>query len=115
MNTVWRRFAQCAFLALRGNPDRNFYLGAIAIRTDGAVVESYNLITRDPDPNAHAEYRLTRKVDYGSVVYVARIVRKGQFALAKPCQSCMLSLVHHGVKRIYYTINSNEYGVIDVR
>lgn len=65
-------------------------------------------------PSMHAECRLARKLDYGSVVYVARTLKSGEIAMARPCVRCYAVLKAKGVSRIYYTINDSEFGVIDV-
>ena len=114
MNVAWRYFARCAHVATSCGDDRNFMLGAVGIRTDGATVESPNIMTAVPTPSAHAEARVVKKLNLGSTVYVARVVKSGDFAMARPCPTCMLALVHRGVKRVFYTIGPGEYGVIDL-
>jgi len=63
-------------------------------------------------PSQHAEARLARKLDYGSVVYVSRTLKNGDVALAKPCARCYAILRGKGVRKVFYTINESEYGVI---
>ena len=63
---------------------------------------------------AHAEARLARKIDYGSVVYVARTLKSGEIAMARPCDRCYAVLKAKGVNKIYYTVNDSEYGVISL-
>lgn len=95
---------------------RTYLLGAVGIRSDGVMVKSFNGSTVYPVPAAHAEQRLSRKLNVGSVVYVARIrMGDGKFALAKPCKNCQNVLRSRGVKRIYYTKNSKEFGIIDLQ
>lgn len=106
-----------------GDP-RNFWLGAVGIRADGVLVKARNgsLKPTSPavpgkhrEPSIHAEVRLCRKLDLGAEAFVARVSREtGQWALAKPCSGCLSCLLAKGVKRIYYTISPNEYGVIHV-
>lgn len=100
-------------LTCRGDLRRTYRLAAVAIRTDGAMVHSCNLATIGPEPVAHAEARVARKVDAGSVVYVARTLRDGQIAMAKPCKFCQLAMKHRGVVKCFYTIGPNEYGCIE--
>lgn len=93
--------------------DRAFLLGAIAIRGDGAMVRALNSPTDLPSRQVHAEYRLSRKIDYDATVYVARIrLIDGKFGMARPCKNCMKALISKRVKKIYYTINHDEYGII---
>ena len=102
------------------NDIRGFYIGAVGIRKDGAIVKSRNgpvimdeSVGKSSYPAAHAEYRLCRKLDKGAVVFVCRIRRgDGSFALARPCIDCQRRLTSKGVKKVYYTISDTEYGVM---
>ncbi len=94
-------------------------IGAVGIRGDGAIVTASNgpvIIFNDEKkgsfPEAHAEIRLSRKLDVGSIVYVAR-VRKGDgmYGNARPCKDCRTALKARGVKKVFYTIGPNEYGI----
>ena len=44
----------------------------------------------------------------GSVVYVARLLKNGKPALAKPCEACDELLARFRVKRAYYTVGERE-------
>jgi tRNA(Arg) A34 adenosine deaminase TadA len=93
---------------------RNFLLGAVAIRSDGAIVKALNSPSETPQYSLHAEFRLSRKLDVGSVVYVARIrLDSGEWGLSRPCFSCMKALKNKGVRRIYYTVSPGAYMVLD--
>src|SRR5665213_95640 len=79
---------------------RKAFIGAVAVRRDGVLVYSRNGITIRPSgtyPLAHAERRVLRKSGYGSSVYVARVNRDGNLAMAKPCNRCMPALRSMGV------------------
>jgi tRNA(Arg) A34 adenosine deaminase TadA len=94
---------------------RSFLLGAVGVRSDGAVTVSPNGPSERPNKSVHAEARLARKLDKGSVVYVARVRRvDGQFANARPCQDCQRALAARGVKRVYFTVGETEYGILDL-
>jgi tRNA(Arg) A34 adenosine deaminase TadA len=105
-------------IALKRINNRNFYIGALGIRRDQATVTAYNQCALEPTPSVHAEARLSRKLDHGSTVYVARIkfakTDHAEYALAKPCYDCMRALKHKRVKKVYYTISNFEWGVIDL-
>jgi tRNA(Arg) A34 adenosine deaminase TadA len=93
---------------------RSFMLGAVAIRKDGVMVRSLNSPTQEPDRQVHAEYRVASKIDYGAIIYVARIrLIDGKFGMARPCKSCLKVLISKKVKKIYYTIDHDEYGIIN--
>lgn len=86
--------------------DRTYLLAAIGIRSDGVIVTSRNSCATSPTPEAHAEARLTRKLDVGSVVFVARVLRRdGTTAMAKPCELCEAKLRRVGVTRVWYTVD----------
>ena len=114
MNRVKRYFQLAAQIAERGDDLRQYRLGAVGIRNDGVIVTSSNTRCRSPQKLAHAESRLARKLNRGSVVYVVRILRNGDFANARPCFNCQNALRSRGVSRIYYSISTSEYGVMEV-
>ncbi len=99
---------------------RNFWLGAIGIRADGATVSSRNgavsysasVETYHLNPNSHAEGRLLRKLGKGGIVYVARVFRKDRtLAMARPCSMCRIRLKANKVHKVYYTIDEHHYGI----
>jgi deoxycytidylate deaminase len=114
-------FELAAEFAKLKNDRRDYRLGAVGLRNDGTIVASYNgACIKNMDDRrhymreAHAEYRLAKKMDRKSIVYVARISRTGEFKNAKPCKTCENSLRSHGIKRVYYTISKNEFGVMEL-
>lgn len=98
-----------AGVALSGSKRRNYMIGAVGIRSDGAIVVSYNGHSQFPERTIHAEYRCAKKLDSGAVVYVARIRIDGSWGNAKPCHSCMKTLISRGVSKIYYTTGINTF------
>ena len=111
---VFTLLREAAVIALRGDQKRSFFLGAIGIRKDGAIVAANNGGSNIPTPPAHAEARLLRKLGNGAYVYVARVTKGGSLALAKPCRGCTQGLRNKGVKRVYYSISDDEFGVMDL-
>lgn len=114
-------FEIAAHYARGGGPGarRGFQLGAIGITPEGRIYHAKNLpliVSENyfrPIPSAHAEFKLARALPRGSVVYVVRLLKNGEHAMARPCPSCMTALAHRAVKKIYYTIGPGEWGVID--
>lgn len=104
--------ADVAAARMRTSPPNDFFLGSVGIRPDGLIVSSFNVTTRRRCPAGHAEHRLASKLRAGSVVFVARIVRDGTWAMAKPCVHCENRLRNAGVRRVYYTVGEGEYGVL---
>lgn len=87
--------------------------GGVGIRRDGAIVVSRNGYAQQKFPRSHAEQRVLRKCDLGSIVFVVRCRKNGEMGLSRPCDACNTALRVRGVKRVYYSISDSEYGVID--
>ncbi len=91
---------------------RTFFLGSVGLRNDGVIVSSRNVASRDVALTHHAEARLSRKLTPNSEVWVARIRKNGEWAIARPCESCQNKLRMAGVSRVVYTIGPSEWGVL---
>lgn len=113
---IFNYFEIAARVAKSKNDERTFLLGAVGIRKDGALVTSLNRPCQDRNYRVHAERLLVRKLDVNApIVYVVRVrLCDGSFAMAKPCQDCERALKTKGVRRVYYTISNNEYGIINL-
>jgi tRNA(Arg) A34 adenosine deaminase TadA len=99
-------------IAYSKNDGRSFRVGSIGIRKDGVIVGAPNAPCPTPERKAHAEYRVSSKLDYGATLYVARVLRQdGSAAIARPCPNCQRVLISKNVKKVYYTISPNEYGI----
>lgn len=97
----------------RLNHRQNFRLGAAGVRKDGVLVASFNGAPCEPEWAHHAESRLCRKLTPDSVVAVVRILADGSWCMARPCKGCQICLKRIGVKKVYYSISPNEYGVMN--
>ena len=53
---------------------------------------------------------MDRKITEGATVYVARVGRKGNLKLSKPCSMCYSAMKHVGIKKVVYTINGEMAG-----
>jgi tRNA(Arg) A34 adenosine deaminase TadA len=97
--------------AIKRPGSRQFLVGAVAIRADGALVHARNEAAALPCPNAHAEARLMKRAGYApEEVLVVRIARQdGSLVLAKPCTSCASLLKARGARSVYY---STEAGIM---
>ena len=100
-----------ARIAISSDDNRNFLLGAVAKRKDGAIVTACNEMTKDPQPMGHAEARVLRKAGYGATMYVARQTRLGKLAMAKPCPRCQAMIRSYGVVKVCYTIDDENVGI----
>lgn len=101
-------------IAKGGEEERNYLIGCVGIRTDGAIVVAANLLTKRPEHSAHAELRTLKKSDKGSTLYVARIHRDGNWANAKPCIKCQTLIRNKKVKRVFYTVGPEEWACWNV-
>jgi hypothetical protein len=64
-------------------------------------------------PKCHAEFRVCRKLDKNSTVFVVRIALiDGKYKNGKPCITCQNAMRTRGVTRVYYSISETEYGVL---
>jgi tRNA(Arg) A34 adenosine deaminase TadA len=116
---MWRFFNLAKEVATRKRDTRAYLIGAVGIRCDGATVKACNgpvimdTESRKSYPAAHAEARIVRKLDLGSIVFVCRVRQKdGSFGMARPCIDCQRVLAGKRVKRVYYTVSNTEYGVM---
>lgn len=98
--------------------DRTFTLGAIGIRTDGVLVNARNgnsFSTKFPifrrDVKSHAEGRILRKLDSGSIIYITRIKNDNSFGLSKPCSGCSCLIKAKKIEKVYYTIDDDTFGL----
>jgi tRNA(Arg) A34 adenosine deaminase TadA len=116
MNRKILNFFEVAARTATSKDDRRaFFLGAIGIRNDGAMVKAMNSPSENKNRYIHAEYRLSRKLDYNAEVYVARVrMDNYEFGMARPCEACRKALRTRRVRRVFYTIDKNQYGVIDI-
>jgi len=55
---------------------------------------------------------IDRKVTTGADVYVVRINPSYNIKNSRPCEMCMGALKFVGVKRVFYSISIDEYGVL---
>ena len=116
MNNRIRKFFALACRAAKRHDRRfrrDYLVGAVGIRRDGAVVSSRNLPDCSKQAVHHAETRLCRKLDFGSEVFVVRIGRDGKLMDCLPCPWCMKNLVDRGVRRCYYSLEDG-FGVLQL-
>lgn len=98
----------------RAQDNRTHRLGAAAERKDGTIVRARNSPAPYPMPQAHAEYRLSQKIDVGAKVWVVRVKPGGRWGMARPCSACMTLLKRKGVVRICYSILDLEHGILSL-
>ncbi len=111
MKKVWHYFDLAGQMAIKRDDRRTFKLGCVALRNDGAMVRSNNGPSPVPTRSTHAEYKVALKLDHGATVFVTRIGRGGAYRNARPCRSCQKALRSRRVKRVYYTLSPDRYGI----
>lgn len=123
-------FNLAAQVAIGGDIARNFLIGSVGTRKDGVIVSARNgaVFSTDTEnyktiPSAHSEFRICSKLTPGSIVYVARVSRVNGgkrkdgsplFAMSKPCDTCRMRLISVGVRKAYFTIDADSWGVMDL-
>ncbi|MFJ8159152.1 hypothetical protein [Streptomyces sp. NPDC094468] len=96
-------------------------VGAVLTAGTRVVVASPNRRRNDPAvtfryATFHAEEVVLRRAarTARSTVYVARVDATGTPRLAKPCPRCQSALLAAGIARVYYTVDHNTVGTIDL-
>lgn len=91
--------------------------GAVVVKSGRVLAMGFNKRRNHPlicnpgrhklDSGFHAEIDAIKKVadPRGAVVFVARVNRRGQDRLSKPCPVCAKELSRLGVKKIIYTVS----------
>lgn len=82
---------------------RRAFIGAVGVRTDGALVRARNGSAASISPSCHAEARLVKKCGRGAEVFVARVLKSGELAMARPCSRCRAVLRAKGIKYVTFT------------
>lgn len=107
-----RMLALAARISESKQDDRRYRLGAVGLRNDGVLVFAVNGNPKGPTPEHHAEFRLTRKLTKGSIVWVSRVLRSGHISLSRPCPTCMVRLRNVGVSQVYWTVRDSEFSCL---
>lgn len=97
------------------SPSR-FRLGAVIARKGRVLSVGFNQMDKthprsaNKYPYLHAELHaligLGLNQTKGSDLFVCRLTRNGEEAIAKPCEYCMAAIRAAGVRRVYYSVVS---------
>lgn len=83
-----------------------------------SIIDKYN--NKDYPITLHAEMNAILKARAkginikGSKMLVLRLLSDGSVAIAKPCEVCQRIIKDYGIKRVKYTINNNNIGLLKV-
>ncbi len=69
------------------------------------------------NPTLHSEMdaivSVRNKIDLtGAKIYIARIRPGKEVGMSAPCKLCQNALVRYGIKKAYFTISANTFGVM---
>ena len=92
-----------------------FRMGAVVVKSGRVLSIDTNYNKRSPytPPNrwsTHAEIRALRSASdtKGATLYIARLAKSGNLALAKPCAWCMEHIITAKIDRVVFTISEDE-------
>ena len=111
-NKIWKYFKLAAQAAIKKDDNRHYRLGASACRKVGTTVTSCNGPSPVPNREMHAEWRISKMLDYGATVYVVRVLANGDYGMAMPCQSCIKAMKSKRVKKVYFTADKDTFGIL---
>jgi deoxycytidylate deaminase len=106
------------------NPNDRAHLGAVLTRGKQVVWGTNIMGKTHPDSQVwkdgvqivkgvHAEQMTLikgRKFTDGGILYVARVTKAKNLALASPCSVCRYLIKESNIKRVHYSVGPNEWG-----
>lgn len=122
------RMFQLARKEAEKSPFNVFRHGAVLVRGGKVINSAFNECVHCKLGNKyknhpgistrHAELSvilgIDKKVTTGADVYVVRINPSGNLKNSRPCEMCMGVMKFVGVRRVFYSISNNEYGVLKI-
>lgn len=115
----YQRFARIALqLASEADYDVTYQLCALVVKRNRVLSVGYNqpkthpISVATPLQQQHAEHsaliRCPEGLHRGSDLIVARVKPSGLPGLARPCNACWDVLRLYGIRRVFYTLNSDD-------
>lgn len=107
----------CRVLANKSNHPHH-QLGCVIVKKNRVLGVGYNKLKTHTKSNHifkahHAEFDAIIGMDNenlrGTVLYVSRIKKTGDYGLAKPCTTCQEMIAHTGIKGVWYSIDESPY------
>jgi deoxycytidylate deaminase len=100
------------------NSEHKFQLGCVIVKNNKVIGAGWNTTkthTKSPQKykTLHAEmsalFSAKKAPVKGAEAYVFRILKNGEYALAKPCPICENMLKLAGIKKVHYTTDSKGF------
>lgn len=103
---------------LASHSTENYRHGAIIVKGSKTLAVGINRNVNNPnqvsnpktEASIHAEVaalNACRRANLeGAVIYVARILKDGSPAMSRPCGNCQKALREAGIKKVFYTVDS---------
>lgn len=102
MNVLWY-LDLAAQVAVIKDDSRTYRHGGVGLRRDGVLVAASNGSPQFPEPLAHCEARLCRKLGKHGVVFLVRVLADGSWGNTFPCSKCQILLMNKKVKVGYFS------------
>ncbi len=125
LSRIKKFFNKAKEIAITNGADKKFKHAAILFKGNSIVKSASNSTKTHPLPTngntaitnkLHAEQKCLYKTmnTEGLDLLVVRVNNQGDFAYSKPCSMCMKMITEKKLRRVYYSIGPNEFGVIDI-
>ena len=112
-------------MALKSSPEQVYRVGCVIVNKNMPISCGFNNMKKTHPrarrykfPFLHAELSALIGVDgtklNGAVAYVGRVRRNTRTGLAKPCSCCEDELRRMGIKRVYFTTDTEEIESIEL-
>jgi len=106
-----KRWLNIALQQAKMAPHSQWRVGAAIVRGGSLLSTGFNRYRNSPKQvdlegvSYHAEEVALRRAGdpSGATIYVARITRSGNLAMARPCKRCMSMLQNSGIRYFVYT------------
>lgn len=121
-----RRYIEFAIrVANRAPLGQQFRMGCVIARGIDPISFGFNNMKKTHPrsrrfdfPFIHAEIAaligISERDLWGSIAFVARVRKKTRTGLAKPCSGCEMELRRSGVKRVWFTTDTEDLELIEL-
>lgn len=114
-----KQFLQLAAQKAISSPNhddlRRNRIGSVGITLNGNVIFGKNKSYIGKCAKSHAEIALLDRLEPNSTIFVARKLRSNQeFALSRPCVTCLTSIKNARIGTVYYSIDEIHYGKMSI-